>query len=189
MQYLKIIAGINCQHCQGPTISYGKTGNKQRYYCKACKRTQIKDYTNQGCKACTAVNIALQVKEGCGIRSISRLLRISVNTVLKNIITIADGIEKPAIAKNRSYEADEIKTYVKRKTNEYWIIYAIDRDSKIVADFKIGKRNKKNIQRVADTLLLAECKKIYTDKLDIYNTVVPENIQPENARFLPLQLF
>ena len=60
---------------------------------------------------------------------------------------------------------DELKTYIKRKTNDYWVIYAIDRDSRQVVDLKVGKRTKKNIKTVTDTLLLAACKKIHTDGL------------------------
>jgi insertion element IS1 protein InsB len=56
------------------------------------------------------------------------------------------------------------------------VIYAIDRESKKVVDYKTGKRTKKNIKRVTDTLLLAECKQIHTDGLDIYGFVIPKKV-------------
>jgi IS1 family transposase len=48
----------------------------------------------------------------------------------------------------RIYEVDELKTYIKKKTNDYWVIYAVDKESRQVVDFKTGKRTKKNIKRV-----------------------------------------
>jgi len=80
--------------------------------------------------------------------SISRLLHISATTVISRIQKIADNIKKPAIITERGYEVDELKTYIKKKANDYWVIYAIDRASKQVVDFKAGKRNKKNLKRV-----------------------------------------
>jgi insertion element IS1 protein InsB len=49
-------------------------------------------------------------------------------------------------------------------------------ESRQVVDFKTGKRTKKNIKRVTDTLLLAECKQINTDGLDIYGLVIPKKL-------------
>jgi insertion element IS1 protein InsB len=56
------------------------------------------------------------VKEGCGIRSIARLLRISTNTVLGRITAIANAIPKPTIPIGRTYEVDELRTYVRSKS-------------------------------------------------------------------------
>ena len=136
---------IKCKYCQGPTIKFGKVACKQRYRCKNCKRTQLHAYVKYAYDVSIDLNIAAHVKEGCGIRSISRLLNISINTVLKKIKAIAEAVKKPLITIGRSYEVDELKTYIKRKTNDYWVIYAIDRDSRQVVDLKVGKRTKKNI--------------------------------------------
>jgi insertion element IS1 protein InsB len=51
--------------------------------------------------------------------------------------------------------------------------YSRQKESKTVVDLKVGKRNKKNIKRVTDTLLLAGCKQIFTDGLDIYKQTIP----------------
>jgi len=154
----------NCHYCHSPVIKFGKVGSKQRYRCKMCGKTQLHQYVKRAYRASTNSYIALYVKEDCGIRTISRLLSISANTVIKRIKNIADNITKPAISINRIYELDELKTYVKNKTKECWVAYALDKQT---------RRNKSNLKMVADTLLLSGCKQIYTDKLEIYRRLIP----------------
>jgi len=173
MSCIKVVVNINCQYCHGETIKFGNVGNRQRYRCKNCKRTQLKDYSNQAWKASINSDIVAHVKEGCGIRSIARLLHIAAGTVQGRIQKIAGSIKKPAIIMERVYEVDELKTYIKNKTKECWVIYSLDKQTKQVVDFKIGGRTKKNLKRVTDTLLLANAKQIFTDGLDIYRQIIP----------------
>src|SRR5690606_30190358 len=105
------------------------------------------------------------LKEGMGIRSISRILEISTNTVTSRIITIANSIKHPLIAKGKDYEFDELRTFIRNKQNVYWVIYAIRQDTREVVDFVVGKRNNINLKSVLNSLLLSDAKKIFTDKL------------------------
>jgi len=73
----KIVGGPECNHCSGLLIKHGITGGRQRYKCKSCKATQMSFYTNNACNLMINSDIANHVKEGCGIRSIARLLDIS----------------------------------------------------------------------------------------------------------------
>jgi len=73
----------------------------------------------------------------------------------------------------RVYEVDELKTYIKNKTKDCWVIYAIDKQTRQVMDLKVGGRTKKNLKRVTDTLLLANCKQIFTDGLGLYRQIIP----------------
>jgi insertion element IS1 protein InsB len=118
-----------CRYCQGQTIKFGKTGDSQRYRCESCKKTQLKHYANQACGLNINPSIAAHVKEGCGIRSIARLLHISATTVISRIQKIAGEIKKPPVITSGVYEADELKTYIRKKTNDYWVIYALDREN------------------------------------------------------------
>ena len=176
MLCIKIVDKISCRYCQNPVVKFGKSNGTQRYRCKACRKIQLTTYKSQAYAVSINPSIAAHVKEGCGIRSIARLLHISATTVINRIQKIANSIKKPAVLTERTYEVDELKTYIKKKANDYWVIYAIDRENKQVVDCKVGKRTKKNIKRVTDTLLLAECKRIYTDGLDIYGFVIPKKI-------------
>jgi len=121
------------------------------------------------------------LREGCGIRSISRIMGISAVTVIRRILYIASEIKKPPIATGRTYEADELKTYLCKKSNEQWIAYAIDRESRKIVDFRVGKRNKRNIRPVIETLLLSGAKCICTDSLNIYRTLIPKIIHKVKA--------
>ena len=173
MPCIKTVVNLNCQHCAGETIKFGKTNSSQRYRCKQCRKIQLAVYKKHAYEATTNLDIVAHVKEGCGIRSISRLLHIAAGTVLSRIKKIADSIKKPAIAMERVYEVDELKTYIKNKTKECWVIYALDNQSKQVVDLKVGGRTKKNLKRVTDTLVLANCKQIFTDGLPLYQQIIP----------------
>jgi len=170
---IKVVVNINCNYCHALTIKFGKVGDKQRYRCKNCKRTQLQEYLKHAYKSSVSSDLAAHVKEGCGIRSIARLLHISTGTVIRRIKSIADGIQKPMTTTGRVFEVDELKTYIKNKSKECWVIYALDKQNGQVVDLKVGKRTKKNLKRVIDTLLLAKCKQIYTDGLNIYHQIIP----------------
>ena len=105
------------------------------------------------------------MKEGCGFRSIARLLNISANTVLLRIKRIAAGIHKPISAMGSTYEMDELKTYKKNKRQECWVMYALDKQTGAVVAFKAGRRTNANLKIITDILLISHCRKIYTDGL------------------------
>ena len=166
----------SCFRCVGEIMSmikYGKTkcGN-QRYICKRCKRTRVGNYVYQAYKPDTDKNIIQFTKEGLGIRSTSRILRISTTTLLKRIVSIAKNINQPIISKGKSYEVDEMRIYVRHKQNFIWLVYALEKDSKKVVSFNVGKRTNKTLSRVLDTLKLSEAKKIFTDKLKNYKYLI-----------------
>jgi len=113
--------------------------------------------------------------EGIGIRGIARVLRISVTTVIERIKRIAKSINKSySFVKNRIYEIDELWTYIGRKGNEVWITYSIDRSTKEVIDFHVGERTKEKIQLVTNNVLALEPKKVCTDGLMVYKSLIPK---------------
>lgn len=122
------------------------------------------------------------LKEGCGIRSISRLLRIGVNTVLRKLRYIANQTRKPMVSFGKEYEMDELCTYVKCKTRKRWIAYAIRQDTKAVVDFSIGSRSNKTLKKVTDTLILSNALKVFTDKLPNYKYLLPSSIHSTKHR-------
>ncbi len=145
----------------------------QRFRCKICGKSFLLSYSYNACKRETDISIKEHVKESCGIRSIARLLRISATTVLKRIVRISKTLTKPFIMMGKEYELDEMCTYVKRKTNLKWIVYAIRRDTKEVIDLTIGSRTLRTLKRVTDTLILSNAIKVFTDKLPLYTRLLP----------------
>lgn len=59
--------------------------------------------------------IIILLKEGCGIRSISRILNISTKTVITRILKIASNTEEPPIPFGRKYQIDELITFIGNK--------------------------------------------------------------------------
>jgi len=66
-------------------------------------------------------------KEGMGIRSTARFLKISATTLLSRIVTIAKSISPPAVPFGKIYEVDEMQTFIKYKDKKTWLIYALDK--------------------------------------------------------------
>lgn len=167
---------VNCPRCkQKKVIKNGSTkNNKQQYYCKICCHRFIENYTNQAYKSDINQNIIQLTKEGLGIRSTARILKISTTTLLKRIVLIGRNITKPIISKRKTYEVDELCTYIRHKKNYIWLVYALEKNSKTVVSFNVGKRTNKTLSRVLETLKLSEAKKIFTDRLKNYRYLIDE---------------
>jgi insertion element IS1 protein InsB len=167
-----------CPNCKSRTIiKNGFTKNKkQQYHCKNCNKRSIDFYTYQAYIPDTNQKIVLLTKEGLGIRSTARVLKIATSTLLKRIVAIAACIEKPIIGLCKSYEVDEMRTYIKRKTRLIWIVYALERTSKKVVSFWIGRRTNATLNVVVKTLQLAKAKKIYTDGLHNYKSLIAPKV-------------
>lgn len=71
---------------------------------------------------------------------------------------------------------DELHTYIGSKKQECWIIYALERQSKKVVAFSIGRRSSENIAQVTQKVLRRAPKVIYTDKLNTYPALIPANV-------------
>lgn len=183
-----LMKNMKCHHCQGKCTKKGKTkSGEQKHQCLNCRKYQREEYKSLGFKGGTGKRVVTLLKESCGIRSIARILKISTTTVLLIIKREANKIEKPKMKMCKEYEADELKTYVQNKDNEQWIIYAIDKKTREAVDFKIGRRNKGNIRAVTETLVLSKARKICTDGLMIYRTLIPKEIHkvvPHNTNYI-----
>lgn len=120
--------------------------------------------------------IILLIKEGLGIRSTARVLEISPSTLLKRILKIAEDISQPIIPFYRTYEMDEVRFFIRKKSNPMWLVYAIDKNTKQVMSFYIGKRNNQTLTAVVKTLLNSKGEMIFTDKLKNYQYLIPQEL-------------
>lgn len=106
---------MKCKKCKSQSIKNGKRNGVQRYYCKSCKHTFQLAYTYKSYEIPDKAIIKL-VKEGCGIRSMSRILEISPTTVLMRIKSIAKTIKQPSyLAIGKEYQIDELSTFIQHK--------------------------------------------------------------------------
>lgn len=164
-------------NCNGTTVKNGFQNHIQRYRCKVCNQNFQESYSYRAYDKTTNAMIFVLLKEGCGILGIARILKISKNTVLSRILKIADRIQEPNLPIPLStIEMDEMYTYVGNKSVRTWITYAIERKSREVLGFVVGKRSKIQILPLVNKLLLFYPKKIYTDKLNVYPSLIPSEI-------------
>jgi IS1 family transposase/transposase-like protein len=168
---------MKCKTCSQICVKNGKSGSgEQRYFCSLCKRSYQSNYVYQACKPKVNYKLIALLKEGCGIRSIARLLEISPTTVNDRILFIASKIKQPEIAQGKNYEMDEMCTYVGNKKVRRYVAYALDKQTKQVVSFVVGARTKKTLERLTNTILLSNPKRIFTDKLNIYKSLLPTEI-------------
>ena len=167
-----------CPHCSSAhIIKSGKTSTgKQRYSCKHCHKRFITNYTYNAYRTDTNCKIIQFTKEGLGIRSTARVLAISATTLLKRILLIASKIEQPPITKGKTYEVDEMRIFIGKKSRLRWLVYALDRKSKEVVAFNIGRRTNRTLSVVLKSLFLSKATTIYTDKLKNYGYLIQRKI-------------
>jgi IS1 family transposase/transposase-like protein len=148
---MKTQIDINCPDCHSPSLKKNgiKSYGKQNYQCKACKRQFIGDHaiTYQGCHSQIEHKIRLMTVRGCGVRDIATITSVSIGKVLS---TISSSIYK-ILPKHHYYEhleVDEFWTYVKRKKQKVWLIYAYDRDTGEIVAYVWGKRDLKTAKKL-----------------------------------------
>jgi insertion element IS1 protein InsB len=96
---------------------------------------------------------------------------------------IANRLKRPyPILKGKTYEVDELFTYVGNKDNRVCVAYSYESKTGYVLDISVGRRNKKNLKKVTETLVLSEAKTIYTDGLDLYEKLIPKSIHRIHKR-------
>lgn len=120
--------------------------------------------------------------EGNGVRSITRLVRCSTNTVSelqKRYCVIAEFLNRMYIKElsMTEIEADEMMTYVKNKENKKWVYVSLDRDSRLIINFHIGNRDETDSRIfIADlSRRLADKVTLNTDCLISYVAAVKKN--------------
>lgn len=173
-----------CPRCDGnQIIKNGKTKTgKQQFFCKTCKKRFIDFYTYNAYHPDLNQQIIILTNEGLGIRSTARVLKISATTLLKRIISIAQKIKPPMISFGKEYEVDELCTYISNKEKRIWIVCALEKVSKQIVSFNIGRRTNQTLKSVIDTLALSQAKKIFTDKLKSYKSLIQAKIH-KTTRF------
>jgi len=143
---MKIRITLYCPNCQSAKIKKNgnKTNGKQNYQCKCCGRQFIGDHAlqNKGCHSTLTRKILLMLVRGIGIRDIAIIEDVSIGKVLSVLVK-----SKRAISPKQSHysqlEVDEFWTYVGKKSNKVWLIYAYHRESGEIVAYVWGKRNLK----------------------------------------------
>ncbi|MGN6293132.1 MAG: IS1 family transposase [Chitinophagaceae bacterium] len=174
---------MECRFCKGKCQKAGRQkSGTPKYYCTHCKKYQQKTYIYKACQLDLKIWIPRLLCNSVGIRGMARVLEVSVNTIVKNILLVGNAVQKPAIpCQQEVVEMDELWTYIGKKENPYWVSYALCSNTKKVMDFKVGKRNKITLKVIVYTLLLSGVQVIRTDKLRLYQGLIPKEKHVSNA--------
>jgi len=90
---------------------------------------------------------------GSGIRDICRVLRLSINTVLKTIRQQAAQAAEPIVPQRiTDLEIDEMWSFVGKKENQRWLWYAFDPERKKIVCWQIGRRTGETCRRLLKKL-------------------------------------
>jgi IS1 family transposase len=104
-------------------------------------------------------------------------MRISLATVIRRIRQMGKAINNLIhYCPGDDYEIDELRTYVCKKSNPVWIAFALNRRTKQVVAFRIGRRTKRHLKNLVDTVLSTMPNTIYTDCLNIYKYLIPAKL-------------
>jgi insertion element IS1 protein InsB len=169
---------MECNYCNGACKKAGRQRNDaQKYRCKVCGKYQQATYKNKAYQLDTDAQIVAHVKEGCGIWNIVRLLGIAKGTVISRIQRISKGIKPLEFTlEGCNYEVDEMHTFIGTKDVECYVTYALCRETKQVIDFVTGSRTKLNLERLTGKLLGLLPKRVYTDGLKVYPSLIPSEM-------------
>ena len=164
-----------CSRCVDESVKNGKTrAGKQRYLCRSCGKSYVLNPTNVGYGIKFDQSIVNFIREGCGIRSTSRLLGIAPSTVIKSMLRISKTIVPPSIPLDlERVQVDELHTFITTKSMEVYVIYSWSDDLKRVLTMTVGTRSKFNLRLVVNPLLEADVQTINTDRYSGYKGVVP----------------
>ena len=80
------------------------------------------------------------------------------------------------IQSGKEYEVDELCTFIGSKEKRIWIVCALERTHKKIVSFNVGRRTNQTLKSVIDTLHLSKARKIFTDKLQSYKSLIQKEI-------------
>ena len=166
--FVNIEITLYCPNCQSSKIKRNgkKSSQKQNYFCKDCGRQFIGNHalSYKGCHSELTQRILKMLVRGIGIRDVSEIENISIKKVL-SVLVKSDHQITPGQSHYDSLEVDEFWTYVGKKKNKVWLIYAYHRATGEIVAFAWGKRNAKTARKLRKKLssLSVSFDTVYTD--------------------------
>ncbi|MCA1633656.1 MAG: IS1 family transposase, partial [Acidobacteria bacterium] len=158
-------------------VKNGTTRNrKQKYLCRACRRQFIRHYSYQGCRPEIRSLIVPMTLNGSGVRDITRVLSVSINTVLKVIREQASLTPEPELpARLADVEVDEMWSFVEKKKHQSWLWYAFSPKTKQVIGYVRGRRTDAVCRQLLEKLERCRITRFYTDWWDSYAKLIPSH--------------
>jgi IS1 family transposase/transposase-like protein len=179
---------VQCPHCLSEQIvKRGKTRRgTQRYLCQNSACTQgsfLLDYRNRGCLPEVKHQIIDMSLNASGIRDTARVLRISTDTVLRELRKKGEALESVNSALLRTLNPDEIHVdierageaemdemwgFVGKKKEPRWLWHAIDHATGAVLAYVFGRRKDEVFLQLQALLEPFGLTRFYTDHWRAY---------------------
>ncbi len=161
---------MKCPTCKADAQRFGTNRNgSQRFRCVECKKTfsaKLTDRVEGSTIPLDQVEKVLQLLiEGCSVRSAERISGLHRDTILKLLVTAGEKREKLmgrfiVNVPVKDVECDELFAFVQKKQKrvkpdddpsygDAYTFVAIERNTKLVLNFALGKRN----QQVTDIFI------------------------------------
>ena len=202
---------MTCHNCQTACKRFGKHRNGlQRFRCRQCKKTFTEDHRKPldemrlaPDRAVTALQLLL---EGMSVRSVERVTDIHRDTILKLLVLAGERCQQLMREQIQNLnvtdvQADEIWGYVFKKEGHKWdheketegigdayCFIGIERETKLVLAWHLGKRDAANTDKFVHKLALATSRQRYqltTDGWKAYVRAV-EMFLPGRVHFAQL---
>src|SRR5215467_12564859 len=180
---------VHWPHCRSEQIvKRGKTRRgTQRYLCQNSACTQgsfLLDYRNRGCLPDVKHQIIDMSLNASGVRDTARVLRISTDTVLRELKKKEVALESVNTAFLRTHnpddiavaierageeaEMDEMWSFVGHKGNPRWLWHAIDHHTGAVLAYVFGRRKDAVFLQLKALLEPFGLTRFYTDHWGAY---------------------
>ncbi|EEW3158926.1 IS1 family transposase [Escherichia coli] len=165
-----------CSETEGIIRNGHSASGAQLFRCKHCLKTFQLNYRYKGAKPETHQAIVDMAMNGSGCRDTARVLKISLNTVLRHLknfapLQAAQRIE-PRAEIVICCEADEQWSYVKSGSNPRWLFYACDRIRKRVLAHVFGPRTARTLLRLLALLSQFNIAFYMTDAWPVYQMLL-----------------
>jgi IS1 family transposase/transposase-like protein len=173
---------LKCPHCHSHSVVRNghKRNGSQNYLCKACAKQFVKKNKKiyRGSLSWIPAAIKIMLVRGNGVRDISTILAISIQKVLQVLCSLKYQIQ-PKREHYDCLETDGFWTYVGRKTNKVWLIYAYHRESGEIVAYVWGNRDIKTAKKLRVRLwrLGIRYDRVALDLWDSFHTAFKEDEQ------------
>ncbi len=167
---------ITCPSCSSRNIKKnGTTANrKQKYRCQECGRQFITNYTYRGCLSLLRDLVVPMTMTSSGIRDIARVLSMSTQTVMKTIRERAARVAEPRVPPRiKDLEIDEFWSFIKKKSEQCWCWYGLNRATTRIAAYVLGRRTDESCRQLRSKLAGCTVTHFYTDDWQSYAKTLP----------------
>jgi transposase-like protein len=173
---------VSCTHCRSQVIVKNgfRQNEKQNYKCLSCGKQFVEQPENKLITQKDRDKIRKSLLERVSLEGICRIFDVSLPWLLEfmqevikelpedlNALILQDSEELEVIV----LEADELHSFVGRKTNDQWLWLVMHRKTRQILSFHIGKRSKESAEALLAKLPLDLKKKPSFTQISLAFTV------------------